>query len=88
MELLTTLNRLFTFGGTTWNDQFAFSIVIGQPRQPDYGIRRGTLSCWGRMGFAPFAELSADPKQVDFQEAYFLGASRARQLLGVVSVNA
>lgn len=27
----------------------------------------------------------ADPKQVDFQEAYFLGASRARQLLGVVA---
>ena len=38
------------------------------------------------IDFEPFEELSADSEQVDFQEAYFLGASRARQLLGVVSV--
>ena len=39
------------------------------------------------IDFAPFEELSADSKHVDVQEAYFMGASRARQLLGVVSVN-
>lgn len=39
------------------------------------------------IDFAPFEELSEDPKRVDFQEAFFLGASRARQLLGVVSVD-
>lgn len=38
------------------------------------------------IDFAPFEALSEDPKQVDHQEAYFFGASRARQLLGVVSV--
>jgi hypothetical protein len=39
------------------------------------------------IDFAPFEELTADSKHVDVQEAYFMGASRARQLLGVVSVN-
>jgi len=39
------------------------------------------------IDFASFEEPSADSKHVDFQEAYFMGASRARQLLGVVSVN-
>lgn len=39
------------------------------------------------IDFAPFEELSADSKHVDVQEAYFMGASRARQLLGVISVN-
>ena len=39
------------------------------------------------IDFAPFEELTADSKHVDVQEAYFMGASRARQLLGVISVN-
>lgn len=38
------------------------------------------------IDFASFDELSTESKHVDIQEAYFLGASRARQLLGVVSV--
>jgi hypothetical protein len=41
------------------------------------------------IDFEPFEALSAGSRQVDYQEAFFLGASRARQLLGVVvSVNA
>ena len=40
------------------------------------------------IDFSLFDKLSSDSKHVDLQEAYFLGASRARQLLGVVSVEA
>lgn len=36
------------------------------------------------IDFDPFDTLAADPEKVDYQEAFFLGASRARQLLGVV----
>lgn len=36
------------------------------------------------IDFPPFDQLAADPEAMDLQEAYFLGASRARQLLGIV----
>lgn len=39
------------------------------------------------IDFAPFEELANSDKP-DFAEAFFIGASRARQLLGVVEVNA
>jgi len=39
------------------------------------------------IDFAPFEELSENERSVDYQEAFFLGASRARQLLGVVSAH-
>ncbi|HKK18810.1 MAG TPA: hypothetical protein VJ952_09045 [Opitutales bacterium] len=38
------------------------------------------------VDFAPFEELAASDKP-DFAEAFFIGASRARQLLGVVSTD-
>ena len=36
------------------------------------------------IDFEPFEYLAADPERLDLQEAFFLGASRARQLLAVV----
>lgn len=36
------------------------------------------------IDFPPFEQFAADPEAMDLQEAYFLGASRTRQLLGIV----
>ncbi len=38
------------------------------------------------IDFVSFKTLADDPEKVDYQEAFFLGASRARQLLGVVEL--
>lgn len=42
--MLTTLELLFTSGGTAWNDQFDFQHVIGQPFTAKIEIRASVLT--------------------------------------------